>query len=82
MLFVHVILFNKSRILGAKPVYELKKKEDKKPKLEIKNSSRKQNYDLVFEDSGDESDKERNLDTRRKEHKRKRDSKVNEVYFY
>ncbi len=56
-------------------MYELKnKREEAKPKLEIKNSSRKEKYDLVFEDHG--SDEEERFDSRKKHSKRKKDNQV------
>ena len=56
-------------------MYELKnKREEAKPKLEIKNSSRKKKYDLVFEDHG--SDEEERFDSSKKHSKRKKDNQV------
>ena len=49
------------------------------PKLEIKDTSRKENYDLVFEGSDGESDKGENFS--KKHSKRKKDNKVLMVLF-
>ena len=57
-------------------MYELKnKKETARPKLEIKGSSRKDKYDLVFEDDSDE----KQSDGERRSKKMKERRKVNVV---
>ena len=66
-------------LAGAKPVYELKnKKYEAKPKLEIKDTSRNEKYDLVFEghDSDGPSDEGEKSHSSKKHSKRKKDSKV------
>ena len=60
-------------------MYELKNKKDiAKPKLEIKNSSRKEKYDLVFEDhvSNEQSDEEEKSASKKRHSQAKKDNQV------